>query len=253
MARSIGLILLAVGLILVMLSQSVQGQETVSSLLREGAALYQKGRYDEAIAKFNRAVKLEPNNADAHAWLGRTYLQKALLEFKIVARLAPNSENGATARKWIERIQGTGTSSGTASTQQPRPTTPRVTSLAELPTVLGGRPSFETVTLFGQVYERGIVFWNSGDGMRFVYNLNRQYHRFEAVVGVGDNQNAKMWAVAKVVGDGQALFESQQLRPGEPPVKISVSVRGVLRLELITVFPPLGMNVVWADPKLIRE
>ncbi len=135
------------------------------------------------------------------------------------------------------------------------PQGPIIRFLTELPTIL----QLQTSTggsgfLFGQPYQAAVLHTNqSGLIMRSVYNLNGEYDRFEATVGVADNGNLLQRATARVLGDGQVLFESPTLGSGETPARVSVSVRGVTRLELQTTALPVVMTVIWADPKLIKE
>jgi tetratricopeptide (TPR) repeat protein len=58
---------------------SSTAQVPVSSLpspLTEALALYRKGRFDEAITKYQGVLHDEPNSPDAYAGLIRTYLKK---------------------------------------------------------------------------------------------------------------------------------------------------------------------------------
>ena len=47
-------------------SSGAQQNEIVIKLLKEGIALHEKGEYDAAIAKFDRALILDPNDFDAN-------------------------------------------------------------------------------------------------------------------------------------------------------------------------------------------
>ena len=49
--------------------------EPSMNLLNEAVAEKDK-RYDKALAEFNKAIKLDPNNADAYYWRGNVYFQK---------------------------------------------------------------------------------------------------------------------------------------------------------------------------------
>ena len=40
----------------------------------KGTSLFEQGRYDEAKSEFEKALKRNPNDAEAHNWLGRVAL-----------------------------------------------------------------------------------------------------------------------------------------------------------------------------------
>lgn len=132
---------------------------------------------------------------------------------------------------------------------------PTVRFLTELSPVLQLQSDLRTGgILFGQPYQFAVVHVNrAGLLMRTVYNLDGQYDRFEVTVGMEGTGNLLQQAVAKVYGDGQLLFESPGLGLSQTAVKISVSVKGVSRLELQTTGLPVVMTIVWADPKLFKE
>ena len=43
------------------------------SLINEGGSLFQQGKYDSAIQKYNEALKIDPDNAVGHNLLGMAY------------------------------------------------------------------------------------------------------------------------------------------------------------------------------------
>jgi Flp pilus assembly protein TadD len=50
--------------------------ETIESLLQQGKELYQAGRYDEALAKFQEVIKREPSSWPAYLYAARSYIAK---------------------------------------------------------------------------------------------------------------------------------------------------------------------------------
>ncbi len=66
--------------------------------IRAGDELFTSGRYDEAIAQYQMAISLEPQNAEAYARLGEAYLQlgncdQAIPEFQQALALDPDLES----------------------------------------------------------------------------------------------------------------------------------------------------------------
>jgi Tfp pilus assembly protein PilF len=55
------------------------------TLLRQGSALYQQKRYDDALARFQEAQRLAPTNPTTHNMVGYCYLQMGKLELAIAA------------------------------------------------------------------------------------------------------------------------------------------------------------------------
>lgn len=50
-----------------------QGMKSASEYLEEGAALISKGKYDEAIKKYQKGLRLEPRSAVGYNYLGVAY------------------------------------------------------------------------------------------------------------------------------------------------------------------------------------
>lgn len=64
------------------------------SEFEQGLALFNRGRYDDAIPHFERAIDRDPDFAQAHLYLGRSYLsltrwRQALPPLRTAYRLAP--------------------------------------------------------------------------------------------------------------------------------------------------------------------
>jgi len=211
--------------------------------IRRGIAHYNAKRYSEALAEFQSAVRVEPRNDEAWAWLGITYTalgrnQEALAALRRSIELNPDGRQAANAKRWIDRLMPRG---------------PTVVYLADLRAVVGER-RFGQAQLFGKDYYKAMATYTRDSGEVTVYNLGGQYSRFRALVGMADNYEFYNGTpvVFRVQGDGQLLYESQPARSGDVPQEVDVSVRGVTRLELISI-APYGPLAIWADPRLIKE
>ncbi len=87
-------------ILLLVLMTSAQCQQTVENWFNKGLALYDQGKYDDAIKCFDETVKLDPNYADA--WLGKAIAlddlgkyDEAILAYDEAISLDPNN-----ARAW---------------------------------------------------------------------------------------------------------------------------------------------------------
>ena len=65
-------LLLALSAILLIASCADQNEST-NKLLDEGIKLFQEGKYDASIQKYNEALKVEPSNSIAYNLLGMAY------------------------------------------------------------------------------------------------------------------------------------------------------------------------------------
>src|ERR1044071_9293634 len=54
-------------------SDPEQAKRNAQSLVDQGKELYKNDQDDQALKVFKQAVALDPNNAEAHLWLGRSY------------------------------------------------------------------------------------------------------------------------------------------------------------------------------------
>ena len=88
-----------------------------------------------------------------------------------------------------------------------------------------------------------------------VYELNAEFERFMAEVGIDDSMGGRGNAIFRVRGDGRVLFESPPMSGGDKPVTVSVTLAGVQRLTL-ECDEGKGLNLSdhgnWADARLIR-
>jgi tetratricopeptide (TPR) repeat protein len=81
-----------------------------SAVYNQGVILWNAGKIPEAKAQFEQAVKLDPNNADAHYWLGMALVnggdtKAAKPEFETYLKLAPNGANATTAKAVLDSIK----------------------------------------------------------------------------------------------------------------------------------------------------
>lgn len=72
----------------------VQAQEAVSSLLTRGLQFFGEEKYESALSEFSKIIKNDPQNKEAHYYLGLTFLRaekysKAVEPFKRVLELDP--------------------------------------------------------------------------------------------------------------------------------------------------------------------
>jgi len=226
-----------------------------SAALRRGIELYRARRYSEALAEFQSAAQGGPDQDEAWAWLGMSNVAlgqttQALAAFRRSVELNPQGRQADLAQQWIAKLE--------ASAATPAPPTqrgPTIQSLTELSPILQLQTAFPGGgTLLGQPYRFAVIHANrSGFMARTAYHLNGQYDRFEVTVGMEASGKLLQQAAAKVFGDGELLFESPSLGLGQPPVKVSVSVRGVTRLELQSTGLPVVWTIIWADPRLIKD
>lgn len=63
--------------LLLMVSSSVIAEPDALALSQAGEQFYQSGQYEDAIEAFKKAVEIEPENAEYHHWLGKSYGQLA--------------------------------------------------------------------------------------------------------------------------------------------------------------------------------
>jgi hypothetical protein len=88
------------------------------------------------------------------------------------------------------------------------------------------------------------------------YDLDRQYARFEALVGFDASGGKRGRVDCRVFADGKELYANPDLRAGPPPVHLSLSVAGAEQLKLVVDFGPdedTGDRLIWANARLYRR
>ncbi len=108
------------------------------------------------------------------------------------------------------------------------------------------------LTVDGVVYAKGLgVHANS----RVEFDLNAQYERFTAVLGLDDETGPNGSVVFRVLLDGQVAYTSPTLTGSSTGLPIDLSVAGKNRLVLEVLETPDGNgfdHADWADARLIQ-
>ena len=95
--------------------------------------------------------------------------------------------------------------------------------------------------------------WDESDNPE--WNIGQMFQRFRATLGVFDNQpEADGKVVFQIMGDGNLLHQSPQMRVGDQPDVIDLPVDGVLRLKIsiISVSGTPETYYIIGDPVLAR-
>ena len=90
----------------------------------------------------------------------------------------------------------------------------------------------EKISIAGVSYARGV---GGISPCVFAIFLNGNAHRFTAEVGVEDSANTEIPLKFYVVGDRKILFESGEMRVGDPAKKVDVNLEGIQRLGLLVI------------------
>ena len=90
--------------------------------------------------------------------------------------------------------------------------------------------SHDTIRIQGLNYPRGI---GAQSPCILSFLLNKKASRFSALVGADDLGNKEIPISFFVVGDKKVLFQSGEMRIGDPPVKIDIDVAGIQQLGLL--------------------
>jgi tetratricopeptide (TPR) repeat protein len=86
------------------------GGATASATFNQGVILWNAGKIPEAKAQFEQAVKLDPNMAEAHYWLGMAFVNagntaEAKPHFETYLKLAPTGQYAETAKSIVSSIK----------------------------------------------------------------------------------------------------------------------------------------------------
>ena len=109
----------------------------------------------------------------------------------------------------------------------------------------------DTINIGGVHYSRG---FGSITTSVFPFCLNGNARRFTAEVGADDKGNKDIPIKFYVVGDKKILFESGEMRVGDPAKKIDLNLRGIRRLGLLVTDEVGGLKnkmtyCDWANAK----
>jgi hypothetical protein len=252
---------------------TIHAAPSAQSYLQQAIAFHNKGECVKAIDALKKAVAIDPKYVRAYTWMGFCYAKlgkklEAIEAFNRVVTLAPKSDDARVAKQWIAKLQTPAPKPAASPRPVAKPTAQvPLTGLVyavSLPAAAGVSEDnmVRQVQLFGETYTKAIVerrnWWQGrrpGEReWRVVYNLQRRFVRFKAMVGVEDGSPPEFMAMFSVRGDGTTLIESRLKRAGDVPDTIDLDVTGVLQLELIVRGrDPLhtrDLTVVWADPSL---
>jgi lipoprotein NlpI len=86
------------------------GGGNASTVFNQGVILWNAGKIPEAKAQFEQAVKLDPNMAEAHYWLGMATVNEgktaeARPHFEAYLKLAPTGQYAETAKSILASIK----------------------------------------------------------------------------------------------------------------------------------------------------
>ena len=86
------------------------GGGSADAVFNQGIILWNQGKIAEAKVKFEEAIKLNANLAEAHYQLGMALLNEgklaeAVTEFETYVKLAPEGQNAATAKSMIAQLK----------------------------------------------------------------------------------------------------------------------------------------------------
>jgi len=86
------------------------GGASASAVFNQGVILWNANKFPEAKAQFEQAVKLDPNMAEAHYWLGMAMLNGgdttgAKPKFETYLKLAPTGQYAETAKSIVASIK----------------------------------------------------------------------------------------------------------------------------------------------------
>ncbi|MBL8878746.1 MAG: NPCBM/NEW2 domain-containing protein [Phycisphaerales bacterium] len=108
------------------------------------------------------------------------------------------------------------------------------------------------LSLGGRVYAKGLAMHSRSEAM---FRIENSFSQFAATAGISDEMRERGCVSMRVLGDGRVLWEAAQVRGGEAPRDVLVSLRGVRDLTLLVDFDEdldLGDHAVWAFARLLR-
>ena len=105
------------------------------------------------------------------------------------------------------------------------------------------------LSLGGKVYSRGV---GTSPISAILMNVDRSGIRFMATVGVDDRSLPKSEARFFVLGDGRIIWQSGDMKKGDAPKNVDVSLKGIDQVGLLVMGHIGKGNLVdWCDAKLM--
>ena len=108
------------------------------------------------------------------------------------------------------------------------------------------------LTLDDQTYEKGIGTHAKSE---IRYTLDHPYDAFAALIGIDDVVKPRGHVTYRVLGDGRTLYESDSITGADRARPITVDIKGVRELTLVTDFGEhldISDFANWADARLIK-
>jgi hypothetical protein len=108
------------------------------------------------------------------------------------------------------------------------------------------------LSLRGQVFRKGLGMHSRSE---LSYQLNGQFRRFEAAVGIDDETAGQGSAVFRVLLDGRPAWESQPVNGQSAPQRVQLDLARAQKLTLVVDFGALGDvqdHADWVEARLIR-
>lgn len=110
----------------------------------------------------------------------------------------------------------------------------------------------------GVTYEKSIQSFGSAESDFKIYGL---FNNFNAIIGIDDNSfgSGESAMIFKIIGDGKVIYSSAPIKKGQKPTKISVNIRKVETLRLITESTVTngnrwrGQRALWVNPILVKN
>lgn len=100
------------------------------------------------------------------------------------------------------------------------------------------------IVIDDRAFPRGLATVGNAE---VTYALPGGYDRLVATTALSDLAGPKGSVVFQIVGDGRSLFKSRTHRQGDPPERITVGIKGVRQLRLVTTDAGDGPDDDWAD------
>jgi tetratricopeptide (TPR) repeat protein len=90
---------------------ALETRPTAQSAFEQGVALFDQGRYEEALPHFQKAVELDPNFARAFLYMGRSYLNlsrwlEAISPLRTALRLSPQDMQHEVVPLLVDALLG---------------------------------------------------------------------------------------------------------------------------------------------------